>query len=73
VFGYQDRDAEGEDLIDPYGRGAPFWFQQMGERRSERNRIHIDMWVPAAIGRGLAPAREESFAVMPIGLWLALG
>jgi 4a-hydroxytetrahydrobiopterin dehydratase len=46
VLGYRDRDPEGEDLIDPQGRGAPFWFQQMGAPRSQRNRVHIDVWVP---------------------------
>lgn len=46
VLGYRDRDAEGEDLIDPLGRGAPFWFQRMEEPRHQRNRIHIDVWVP---------------------------
>jgi 4a-hydroxytetrahydrobiopterin dehydratase len=35
-----------EDLIDPRGRGPAFWFQQMGAPRPQRNRIHIDVWVP---------------------------
>jgi 4a-hydroxytetrahydrobiopterin dehydratase len=46
VLGYRDRDPEGEDLIDPHGRGAPFWFQTMDAPRPQRNRIHIDVWVP---------------------------
>ncbi len=46
VLGYADRDTEGEDLIDPRGRGAPFWFQQMDAPRPLRNRIHVDVWVP---------------------------
>ncbi|MDP9330501.1 MAG: 4a-hydroxytetrahydrobiopterin dehydratase [Actinomycetota bacterium] len=46
VLGYEDRDNEGEDLIDPHGRGAPFWFQQMDAPRPQRNRIHLDIWVP---------------------------
>jgi 4a-hydroxytetrahydrobiopterin dehydratase len=46
VLGYRDRDPEGEDLIDPRGRGAPFWFQKMDAPRPQRNRIHIDVWVP---------------------------
>lgn len=46
VLGYQDRDSGGEDLIDPHGRGAPFWFQRMNAPRPQRNRIHIDVWVP---------------------------
>jgi 4a-hydroxytetrahydrobiopterin dehydratase len=46
VLGYVDRDAGGEDLMDPNGRGAPFWFQKMDAPRPQRNRIHIDVWVP---------------------------
>lgn len=46
VLGYRDRDPGGEDLIDPHGRGAPFWFQKMDAPRPQRNRIHIDVWVP---------------------------
>jgi 4a-hydroxytetrahydrobiopterin dehydratase len=47
VLGYEYRsDSPDEDLIDPRGRGAPFWFQQMDAPRPQRNRIHIDVWVP---------------------------
>jgi 4a-hydroxytetrahydrobiopterin dehydratase len=47
VLGYEYRaDSPDEDLIDPRGRGAPFWFQQMDAPRPQRNRIHIDLWVP---------------------------
>ena len=47
VLGYQYRgDSPDEDLIDPHGRGASFWFQQMDAPRPQRNRIHIDVWVP---------------------------
>jgi 4a-hydroxytetrahydrobiopterin dehydratase len=46
VLGYRDRDSGGEDLIDPRGRGPLFWFQQMDAPRPQRNRIHIDVWVP---------------------------
>jgi 4a-hydroxytetrahydrobiopterin dehydratase len=47
VLGYEYRgDTPDEDLIDPRGRGAPFWFQKMDAPRPERNRIHIDVWVP---------------------------
>ena len=44
VLGYQDRGPE--DLVDPHSRGASFWFQQMDAPRPQRNRIHIDVWVP---------------------------
>jgi 4a-hydroxytetrahydrobiopterin dehydratase len=46
VLGYRDRDDGGEDLIDPHGRGPSFWSQQMDAPRPQRNRIHIDVWVP---------------------------
>ncbi len=34
-------------LIDPSGRGPAVWFQQMDAPRPQRNRIHIDVDVPA--------------------------
>jgi 4a-hydroxytetrahydrobiopterin dehydratase len=47
VLGYQNRsDSPDEDLIDPNGRGPSFWFQQMDAPRPQRNRIHVDVWVP---------------------------
>jgi len=33
-------------LVDPNGRGGPFYFQQMDAPRPQRNRMHIDVWVP---------------------------
>ncbi len=38
--------ADDSTLIDPRGVGAPFWFQQMGEPRTQRGRFHIDVSVP---------------------------
>jgi 4a-hydroxytetrahydrobiopterin dehydratase len=35
-----------EDLLDPYRRGPSFWFQQMDAPRPQRNRIHVDVFVP---------------------------
>jgi len=47
VLGYEYRgDSPGEDLVDPRGRGPAFWFQRMDAPRPQRNRIHIDVWVP---------------------------
>jgi 4a-hydroxytetrahydrobiopterin dehydratase len=47
VLGYEYRaDSPDEDLIDPHGRGASFWFQRMDAPRPQRNRIHVDVWVP---------------------------
>ena len=44
VLGY--RAAGGEDVLDPHRRGPPFTFQQMDAPRPQRNRIHIDVYVP---------------------------
>jgi len=46
VLDYSDRGDGPEDLIDPRGRGPLFWFQQMDAPRPQRNRIHVDVWVP---------------------------
>ncbi len=35
-----------EDLVDPRGRGPSIWFQPMKEPRTDRNRMHIDVFVP---------------------------
>jgi 4a-hydroxytetrahydrobiopterin dehydratase len=44
VLGY--REVGDQDLIDPFGRGPSFWFQQMDKPRPQRNRIHVDVSVP---------------------------
>jgi 4a-hydroxytetrahydrobiopterin dehydratase len=44
VLGYQE--VGDEDLEDPNFQGPPFWFQQMDAPRPQRNRIHIDVYVP---------------------------
>jgi 4a-hydroxytetrahydrobiopterin dehydratase len=44
VLGYQE--VGDEDLVDPHLQGPPFWFQQMDAPRPQRNRIHIDVYVP---------------------------
>ena len=45
VLGYKPHSDD--DCVDPYGRGPAFWFQQMDAPRPQRNRIHIDVTVPA--------------------------
>jgi 4a-hydroxytetrahydrobiopterin dehydratase len=44
VLGY--REVGDEDLIDPQFQSPPLWFQQMDAPRPQRNRIHIDLYVP---------------------------
>jgi 4a-hydroxytetrahydrobiopterin dehydratase len=47
VLGYEERvDSPDEDLVDPHGRGPSIWFQQMDAPRPQRNRVHLDVWVP---------------------------
>jgi 4a-hydroxytetrahydrobiopterin dehydratase len=45
VLGYEDLGAE--DLVDPRGYGPSIWFQPQDAPRPQRNRIHVDVWVPA--------------------------
>jgi 4a-hydroxytetrahydrobiopterin dehydratase len=44
VLGYEQVDDA--DLIDPSFQGPPFWFQQMDAPRPQRNRIHVDVYLP---------------------------
>ena len=47
VLGYQPRpDAPDEELNDPHLRGPVFYFNQMDKPRPQRNRVHIDVWMP---------------------------
>jgi len=48
VLGYEPRrDSPDEDLVDPRGRGASFWFEQMREPRPDGGgAIHVAIWVP---------------------------
>jgi 4a-hydroxytetrahydrobiopterin dehydratase len=44
VLGY--RQVGEEDLLDPHSRWPTIWFQQMDATRPQRNRIHVNVWVP---------------------------
>jgi 4a-hydroxytetrahydrobiopterin dehydratase len=48
VLGYEPRrDSPAEDLVDPRGRGTPFWFERMKEPRpGGLGAIHVAVWVP---------------------------
>lgn len=46
LLGYVDRGDGDGDLIDPRGRGPLLWFQRMDAPRPQRNRMHLDIWVP---------------------------
>lgn len=62
MLGYRDRDDGGEDLIDPRGRGPLIWFQEMDAPRSQRNRIHVDIWVRTIEPRSAWPRRSRPAA-----------
>jgi 4a-hydroxytetrahydrobiopterin dehydratase len=44
VLGY--RPIGDEDLVDPRSEGPTIWFQQMDAPRPQRNRIHVDLYLP---------------------------
>ena len=44
VLGYEPFGEE--DVLDPQRRGPTFWFQRMDEPRQQRNRFHIDVYLP---------------------------
>lgn len=47
VLGYGDRDGgPAEELNDPHRREPVVCFQQMNAPRPQRNRMHLDVWVP---------------------------
>jgi 4a-hydroxytetrahydrobiopterin dehydratase len=48
VLGYEPRpDSPDEDLVDPHGRSAPFWFEEMEELRADgAGTIHLVVWLP---------------------------
>lgn len=50
------REQSDGSLSDPRGFGAPVWFQQMDDPRTERNRFHLDVSVP----HDLAEQRVEA-------------
>jgi len=78
VLGYRDRGEGGpvEELNDPYRRKPVVCFQQMDAPRPQRNRIHLDVWVPhqeaparvaaavAAGGRVVSDAMAPSWWVL---------
>lgn len=57
VLGYERRaDSPDEDLVDPRWRGPGIWFQDMDAPRPQRNRLHIDVWVPAELAEARVAA-----------------
>jgi 4a-hydroxytetrahydrobiopterin dehydratase len=47
VLNYAPRiDSPDEDLVDPHGRDASLWFEDMDEPRGGGGAIHVAVWVP---------------------------
>ncbi|GAA4840628.1 VOC family protein [Kitasatospora terrestris] len=75
LLGYTDRAGSPEDLVDPRRRGGPFFFQQMDEPRPQRNRVHVDLWLPydraeARIAAALAAGGRLLDDTDAPGLWI---
>lgn len=62
VLGY--RRVGDEDLVDAGGRGPAIWFQQTDERRSQRNRVHVDVAVPMESAEARVAAALEAGGVL---------
>lgn len=75
VLGYDERGDE--DAVDPQRIGPPIWFQDMDPPRTQRNRFHVDVFVPhdqleARIAAGLAAGGRIVFdGNAPAGTTLA--
>ena len=51
-LGYEESVIDGEiELADPRGLGPRVWFQHMEIARTDRNRIHLDVYVPTAVAK----------------------
>ncbi len=70
VLGYERRrESADQDLVDPMGRGVPYWFEQMEQPRADGlGAIHLSVWVPieegpqrvaAALAAGGRMVRDE--------------
>ena len=57
VLGYERRaGSPDEDLVDPRWRGPSIWLQPMDAPRPQRNRFHIDVWVPPELAEARVAA-----------------
>jgi 4a-hydroxytetrahydrobiopterin dehydratase len=54
VLGYEE--VGEDDLVDPRGRGPSIWFQPMDAPRPQRNRVHVDVFVPYDIAEARVAA-----------------
>lgn len=76
VLGYAERDdGPVEELGDPHRRMPVVCFQQMDVPRPQRNRIHLDVWVPhqqaeARVGAALAAGGSVVSDAMAPSWWV---
>lgn len=55
---------DGTELIDPRGQGPRVWFQHMEIARTQRNRIHLDVYVPSAQAKARVRAVIDAGGVL---------
>jgi hypothetical protein len=63
--------GEGDDrIVDPNGRGPAIWFQQVPERKSIKNRLHLDLRASGGFDVPLSTRKErvDSEAVRLVSL-----
>jgi 4a-hydroxytetrahydrobiopterin dehydratase len=60
VLGYDFVELTGDNLVDPKHIGPTVWFQQMDAPRPQRNRIHVDLYVPQEVAEGRIAAAIEA-------------
>ncbi|MEO6505540.1 MAG: VOC family protein [Terrimesophilobacter sp.] len=54
---YEEHEDAGEiQLVDPRGVGPTIWFQHMDPPRTDRNRLHLDVYVPTVEAQGRVEA-----------------
>jgi 4a-hydroxytetrahydrobiopterin dehydratase len=76
ILGYEPRpDSPEEDLVDPHGRLAPFWFENMDEPRADGGgTMHLVAWVPwdqaeARVAAGVAAGGRVVRHNVEEGFW----
>ena len=60
ILGYDFVELTGDSLVDPKHIGPTVWFQQMDAPRPQRNRIHVDLYVPHEQAEGRIAAAIEA-------------
>lgn len=64
ALGYVDEPGQDGGLVHPEGLGPRVWFQHMEITRTERNRIHLDVYVPTADAEARVEAVVEAGGIL---------